>query len=394
MKPFRILVTDGEQRSSLAIVRSLGAAGHFVAVTSTTGRSLTGASRYSREDFSVPDALEEPEGFGEAVIGLVERNSIDVVFPVTEASLRVLLPQRSRLPGVLVPSPDYETFSRVSDKNFILAAASRLGIAVPEQVVLENRDSAACLEFDYPLVLKPCVSVVRERGRSHKLRVLHASDRRQLDEALGTLPDAAFPVLAQRRIVGPGVGIFLLIWDGITKAVFAHRRIREKPPSGGVSTYRESIEVPAEWVAQAERLLNSVGWSGVAMVEFKVDQESSRPYLMEINGRFWGSLQLAVDAGVDFPLLLLAAATGEELPDPPKPLSGIRLRWELGDADHLLARLFKPAAVLNLPEECPSRLATLLDIVLAWRPGDRWEVFRPSDPRPFLRELRLWLQGR
>ena len=37
------------------------------------------------------------------------------------------------------------------------------------------------------------------------------------------------------------------------------------------------------------------------MVEFKHDERDGVPKLMEINGRFWGSLQLAIDAGVDFP---------------------------------------------------------------------------------------------
>ena len=42
------------------------------------------------------------------------------------------------------------------------------------------------------------------------------------------------------------------------------------------------------------------------MVEFKLDARDGVAKLMEINGRFWGSLQLAVDAGVDFPAILSA----------------------------------------------------------------------------------------
>ncbi len=50
------------------------------------------------------------------------------------------------------------------------------------------------------------------------------------------------------------------------------------------------------------------------MVEFKADARTGTPYLMEINGRFWGSLQLAIDAGVDFPAILVAAALGAPIP--------------------------------------------------------------------------------
>jgi predicted ATP-grasp superfamily ATP-dependent carboligase len=365
-----------------------------VDVVSGSGRSLAGASRYSLSDHEVPDPLAEPDAFGAAVLARVRERSIEALIPVTEASLRVLLPMRKRLEGVLLPFPDAATFARVSDKESILEAARDQGIAVPEQVALQERDSEAIGSLDFPLVLKPWVSVVREAGRARKLGVVHVGNRTELETALRELPDTAFPVLAQQRIVGPGVGIFLLRWNGRTVARFAHRRIREKPPSGGVSVYRESVEVPEEWFQQAERLLESTSWSGVAMVEFKVDAASGRPYLMEINGRFWGSLQLAVDAGVDFPRLLLEAATGDAAVEPPIYRPGMRLRWEWGDIDHLLARLRRSDQSLHLPPDSPSRLSTLARVLLPWRPGDRWEVLRAGDPKPFLRETDLWFRRR
>jgi predicted ATP-grasp superfamily ATP-dependent carboligase len=392
--PIRVLVTDGEQRSALAIVRSLGRAGYHVEVTSTAGRSLAGASRYSRNDHTVPDALEEPVRYGETILALCEQRAIGTLMPVTEASLRVLLPLRSRLSGVLLPFPPYDTFARVSDKEAILAAAAELGIGVPEQTTIFRRNGVAELSIQYPVVLKPWVSVVSDGGRNRKLGVVHVDNPTNLESALAGLPDAAFPILAQRRIVGPGIGIFLLRWNDRTVARFAHRRIREKPPSGGVSVYRESVAVSEEWFDQAERLLESVGWSGVAMVEFKVDDATGLPYLMEVNGRFWGSLQLAVDAGIDFPRLLLEAASGEPTAEPPGYRSGIRLRWEWGDSDHLLARLRRSDEMLHLPPGSPSRLSTIAQVLLPWRPGERWEVLRPSDPKPFLRETGLWFRRR
>ena len=128
MQRLRVLVTDGEQRSALAIVRSLGRAGYEVEVVSTSGKSLAGASRWVREDHLVPDPLDEPEAFAEAVLECVRERSIDVLLPVTEASLRVLLPLRPKLGDVLLPFSDAETFERVSDKKSILQAAGELGL--------------------------------------------------------------------------------------------------------------------------------------------------------------------------------------------------------------------------------------------------------------------------
>ncbi|HSE26582.1 MAG TPA: ATP-grasp domain-containing protein, partial [Gemmatimonadales bacterium] len=247
----------------------------------------------------------------------------------------------------------------------------------------------------FPLVLKPARSVGDAGAGRRKLGVRHAASEAELHEILRSLPAEAWPVLAQRRIVGPGVGIFLLTWQGRVVARFAHRRIREKPPSGGVSTYRKSIAADPELVARSHALLEHFGWEGVAMVEYKVDASSGTPYLMEVNGRLWGSVQLAVDAGVDFPALLMAAWAGGPLPaEPPAYREGIRLRWEWGDADHLLARLRRSDAANALPPGAPSRLRALAGVLLPWRPGDRLEVFRLGDPRPFLRETARWMRGR
>ena len=112
---------------------------------------------------------------------------------------------------------------------------------------------------------------------------------------------------------------------------------------------------------------------------------------MEINGRFWGSLQLAVDAGVDFPVLLVRAVLGERAASPPVWRKGVRLRWEWGDMDHVLLRMLRSKRRLRLPSEAPSRLGALRAF-LTHRPGsDRLEMLRMSDPMPFFAETLLRL---
>ena len=131
------------------------------------------------------------------------------------------------------------------------------------------------------------------------------------------------------------------------------------------------------------------------MIEYKVDAASGTPYLMEINGRFWGSLQLAIDAGVDFPTLLACVAQGRApgTASPVRTEASIRSRWEWGDVNHLLARLRKPREELALPADSPSLRSTVIDM-LRWRRGDRLEVLRLSDPAPFWRETLDWFRRR
>lgn len=391
----RVLVTDGEQRSALAVVRSLGRAGYETYVCSTRERCLAGASRYARASRTAPDPLSEPDAFAAEVRRMLDALAIDVLIPITEPALLALLPLRDRLGGVRLPFPELATFQRVSDKQAVTTVATQIGIATPRQRVL---DSAACAravrDLEFPVVLKPSRSVGETGGERRKVGVRYAANEAEFLRQVESMPTQAFPLLVQQRVVGPGIGIFFLTWGGERVAVFSHRRIREKPPAGGVSVYCESIPADPRLVEPSEQLIDRLGWQGVAMVEYKFDTATDTPYLMEVNGRFWGSLQLAVDAGVDFPRLLVEAALGRRPAPVTSYRAGVRSRWWWGDVDHLLARLRRTPEELALPADAPGRWRVAQEFLKLWQPGDRSEVFRRDDPRPFARETLDWLAGR
>ena len=132
------------------------------------------------------------------------------------------------------------------------------------------------------------------------------------------------------------------------------------------------------------RLLGPLGWHGVAMMEFKQDRRTGRAFLMEVNGRFWGSLDLAVQAGVDFPYLSHQLALGEPIETPQTYQVGVRSRWLLGDLDHLLLRLFHRNNGQHLPDGMPSRARALLDFMQLAGAGLHYDVISRDDPRPFV----------
>ena len=41
----------------------------------------------------------------------------------------------------------------------------------------------------------------------------------------------------------------------------------------------------------------------------------------------------------------------------------------------------------------PSRFTAIARFLIPWRPGDRWEVLRLSDPRPFFSESVSWFRS-
>jgi predicted ATP-grasp superfamily ATP-dependent carboligase len=390
-----VLVLDGEQRAALAVVRSLGYHGCRVHVCSSVPRSLAGGSRFAASETCVPDPLRDPEAFSAAVSRLARARRAVLVLPVTEAATLALLERNDMPARTMIPTSDLEHFRRASDKSAVLSLAERLGIAVPAQrSVSGNQDAEPPIPAGmFPLVVKPARSIAGPGGDRRKVGVRYASTPAQLDEAMRELGSEAGPFLLQTRIEGPGLGVFVLRWGGRVIASFAHRRIREKPPSGGVSVCCESVAAPPGLLEQSVTLLEALDWNGVAMVEFKHDTVSGRDYLMEINPRFWGSLQLAIDAGVDFPWYLVQAALGLQLPPVQAWRVGVRSRWCWGEVDHLIARLRHSRADLNLPGDAPGLISTALSVLNPWRPGQRSDVFRLSDPMPAIRETIAWVRA-
>jgi predicted ATP-grasp superfamily ATP-dependent carboligase len=380
----RVLITDGGERVALAVARSLVRARHAVYVAAPTRLSLAGVSRGVRPCVVASDALTDPAAFVLEITRLVERERIDLLLPLTDPSVEALLEHRGDLPPGLLPFPGLATYRAASNKAHILTLAEESGFAVPETRTLarpeDSRSGLPDAGF-FPAVVKPHRSVVGVDGRRRKLAVTAVADAAACRRTLAALPPAAYPVLLQRHVAGAGEGFFALRWGGRTVAMFAHRRLREKPPSGGVSVYRESIPLHARLVEPGLRLLDGLDWEGVAMVECKREAGTDREVIMEVNGRFWGSLQLAIDAGVDFPALLARCAAGEAVPAASHYHTGVRSRWFWGDVDHLYLRLRDGGG---------SRLRAVLDF-LRVRPGrDREEIWRWRDPLPFLVETLRW----
>jgi predicted ATP-grasp superfamily ATP-dependent carboligase len=394
-----VIVTDGEQRASLAVVRSLGSAGYRCVVTSSTRGSIASSSRYCERSVFVADSLKQPELFASQVRSLAEATAAAVVIPMTEQAVLALLPARDVLAPAMIPFAELSDFLRLSDKQLLLDEARKLGIDVPAQLVIDSAQQLDTAAFpaglNYPVVVKPSRSIGGATTERRKLGVSYAADARELRATLARLPAAAFPVLVQQRVNGPGMGVFLLIWDGQVRATFAHRRLSEKPPSGGVSVYCESVDADARLVEASRALLARFNWRGVAMVEYKRDARTGKDYLMEVNGRFWGSLQLAIDAGVNFPRLLVAAALGEQQKASRGYRVGVRSRWWWGQVDHVVGRVRRRPNGPPIPPGTISLPQAVTDLFFGpFRSRDYEEVLSWNDPLPFVSETLRWLGGK
>ena len=194
-------------------------------------------------------------------------------------------------------------------------------------------------------------------------------------------------VLVQEFIDGYGVGVSGLFSEGRPVALIAHRRVRESNPTGGPSAVAETIELEPKLLAPTTALFQRIGFTGPAMAEYKVDRRSGEPFLMEINGRLWGSVMLASAAGLDLPYLYWKMLNGIEISEDEKRYRiGIRGRNIVGDSKWLLLCLKGmgdgwPGEIVNRGAAIKSYLASFVDkrtneLILTYR-----------DPLPFVGRL-------
>ena len=380
----KLLVTDGDERAALAVVRSLGRA-HTIHVGAARRPSLAGRSRFASAQHRLPDPLSSEAEFGRTVGELVRSHSLDAIFPVSDASHTALLEHEDL--GAQLLAPSREAYHRLSDKALVGQLATQVGLGAPESLPVAGAGDVleAAATLGWPIVLKPTRSVdtgANDDERS-KLGVVVVADPQDVADAWEKVSRAE-QVLAQRFVPGHGEGVFLLRYGGRTLASFGHRRLREKPPGGGISVLRESVTVRPDRLRQVEQILEAVDFEGIAMAELRVHDDES--WLMEFNARIWGSVQLAIDAGVDFPNLLLETFQGHGPTDPPPFRPGVRLRWLLGELDHALS-----LARGSENTDGRSGVREAMGVLLCPAgPDCRWEVLRAEDPRPFLYELGAW----
>jgi predicted ATP-grasp superfamily ATP-dependent carboligase len=388
-----VLITDGDQRSALAVVRSLGRAGVPVTVGAAQSHSLAGSSRYCLKQLCYPTPYERAADFQDFIAQEMARGGYRMLIPMTDVTVQLIAGMRDRIPSkTIMPLPPAEVINQSQDKARLLALAKQLSIPCPRTVSPEENEDVceAARDLPFPVVIKSRFSYFYQEDHWRLGQVQYAYNRKELAAKYSESSQSIPGPLVQEKLTGEGLGVFLLVWNGNLKGAFVHKRLREKPPWGGVSVYRESAPLNETLLGQSYALLKALGWQGVAMVEFKMDGRDGKPKLMEVNGRFWGSLQLAIDSGVNFPLMLYRLACGENVPAQLRYRVGVKSRWLLGDLDHLLITLRNPAG--RNGSASPSKLRAVIQFMKFYEPGIRYEVLRLNDPRPGWFESKTYLQ--
>lgn len=364
--------------SATAVVRSLGRRG-IETVVAEDHPTPAGASKYCDRRVAVPSPTEDLAGYGDALLALAADPETVTIVPLREADASVLATRREEFAThIATPWPTRETVETVQDRLRLFEVARAAGVSVPRTVGLDEYAGG-----DAPTVIKPRYSIVETNGRAVRPEVrLLASGTAPDRETL--CADMHHAPLVQEYVPGDEeVGFFALFDRGTPRATFQHRRIRSYHYTGGASVYREAIDDP-ELEAAGLAILHALDWHGPAMVEFKRDARDGSLTLMEVNPRFWGSLALAIHAGVDFPYLYYRLAAGEPLLGPSTYDAGVASHVLHGELVYLLSLLGES----DIPAERPAVGPELLDVLRSFVSRPTFDYCSRDDPRPFLANLR------
>jgi protein-tyrosine-phosphatase/predicted ATP-grasp superfamily ATP-dependent carboligase len=374
-----VLVLDGSSRAAVEAVQSLGKRGLEVHVAARADCPAF-HSRWAARTIAQPSTSDTPR-FTDWLRALPDEYAL--IIPATGYSLHHLacLPHSDTLrERAVLPRPD--ALYIALDKARTIDLAVRLGISAPSSSLVTSPGERG--KRRPPCVLKPTRSVIVRDDDLAEVFPELVHDAEQRKEALERLLREG-PVLEQELVPGIGIGVECLYAGGTLIWSFAHERLHEGTGGGlgSGSFYRKSIVPPPPLLQAAKTLLDDLRWHGVAMVEFKYDPATGRFWLMEINPRLWGSVALAIDAGVDFPYGMHCLATGADPGPQPNYREPYYTRLVPPDLEWI-GRQIRRAGI--------SRCVELLSFLRLLTGRESWDHFAWTDPRPLMKSSTSFLQ--
>lgn len=368
----RVLVTGGEFIGVLAAVRALRLGGYEPWATLSRRRAYAARSRACGGTVNVPDPSTDPDAFASAVARAAGEIGAAAILPGTDSALIAFATRRERVPaGIALGVGSEEQVVRVTDKAILSRLAAEAGIATPPTHELASAAGLADADgITFPAVVKPLASEVpTEDGGLRRVGARRVRDGDELRRTIDALP--AGPVLVQPYLRGRLAAICGVAWEG--EVVAAAHQVAERiwPPDTGVSAYARTVPRDDLLEGSVRKLLAAADWSGIFQLQFLRTEDEA--YLIDLNPRIYGSLALAVAAGLNLPTIWADLLLGRT----PRVVGyrvGVRYRSEANDVRAVWRRLRHGPRDEGLRSLLPARRTT-------------HAVFSARDPLPVLAVL-------
>ncbi|MFZ1744093.1 MAG: carboxylate--amine ligase [Pontixanthobacter sp.] len=373
----------------LTIMRELGRRRVPVVAIGKNARSLGRHSRYAAS------FIERPAGpIADWLDPLAQHYGFSRMMAVSEGDLLQLAAiKQSGQSCVQLAVPDADKLRIVLDKEAVNKIAKRVGIAVPQSLSPGSSDPALLERLAYPVAIKwpdpnAILPTLKTAGLDF-IKVEYADTPSELEAALSRYDSIGTYPMVQEYCRGYGLGQMFHMQHGCATLRFQHRRLREWPLTGGVSSYCAALPPGShtDLMAQSEALLQALDWTGPAMVEYKYDAATGRAMLMEINGRFWGSQPLASVCGAEFGWETYRRAFLKKgYPNITEPVFN---SWKLNRARYAAPELKNLRDVMISSRPIGEKVKFIVRFCADFLdPRAYYYVWSWRDPKPFLHEVR------
>jgi len=308
----KILITDGRALSALAIARSLGTTDAEIHVCDEFRLTVSAFSKYVTEMKVHEPISESPQKFIEWLMRCCRREGYDLVVPVRDETTLAVAEHRERLSAVTsVFVADRSTITRMMDKGSCMQAAEKLDVPIPTTyypdgpAAIEEIQTAA----SFPVLIKPRIA-------SGSRGIVRVDEPNELPEKYDAVSQAhAEPIIQEFVDHAGGHYSIGTIFDDSSEPVATHvyKETRQYPASGGPAIAAHTVE-KEPWIDSALDLLEAHDWKGPAHMDVLYDPDTDEYRLIEVNPRFWSSLALTINSGVDIPYLLYKMAVDGNTP--------------------------------------------------------------------------------
>lgn len=353
----------------LAVVRSLGKKNISTTVVSNDKRAMPFYSKYCTKK-RVGEYNDE---------FLSELTANDIIMPNEEDEM-LFFAKNAPSYDYLLAFPDYATLENIIDKSNLMRFAETHHIPVPKTFFMDDPDffQEIAPNLIYPVIIKP------NRGKGGR-GIVRVDSPDKIEEAYANILHLYGPSTIQEYI--PFTQRFSAAV--LTDNTFEIQRIciieekRTHPIKTGPGCFVKTV-VNDDIKKLTFDIMKALKMKGIAELDFIIDERDGKPKLLEINPRFWGSVQCAISAGVDFPFLLYEIATDNSIGVSYDYQAGVMSRNVVpNDLRHLLT-------VLKGQFPFSYKLKSMTDFVKFYQ-DDAYFIFSIEDIRPFLSIFEFYL---
>jgi predicted ATP-grasp superfamily ATP-dependent carboligase len=381
----RVLAIVGNSQVGLWAVRSLGRHGLTVYSVCASDKGLAAYSKYSCGAWAI-DSNATSAAFVDEMETLSRDLDVGSIMPIDELCHLALIDARRRFePEIRILSPPAEAFAKATDKQFMASLCAELGIPVAEGTTLDHLMAAGGNGLRFPLVMRTRRQLGPGSDGQAPWKAAYAEDRAQLDNLYRSVQSFADNVIVQEYHPGVEDYVQVLMHQGQPFAIGEYLGEHHMPLAGGVTVQRITCRHEPV-IRDAVRMLQAIGWDGVAGVQFHYDPATEKYIFLEINPRFIGGLPTIIMAGFHVPFLLWQSHFEPEKMRRPTYRLGMRTRILGGDANWMLGMLRGDS--LPPGQQRLGKLSTVARFAWNCGPWTKDDTFHIRDVRPFLVDFR------